>query len=206
VFGNKKKEILANGIQARAVIMQVKDTGVTINDNPRVELILQVQPEGEAPFQATKKVTVSRVAIPTAGSARWVRYDPADPSRVEFDVEKTEQVNAAAQAAVSVTSAGVTANVEGMQVIDASGIPGLRDQVLKAVSDAQTSGDTSELRDVVMGAIGQSGAMAGGGPTPAATASSDPLDRLKKLNDLRVAGALTDAEFAAEKAKILGEV
>ena len=38
---------------------------------------------------------------------------------------------------------------------------------------------------------------------PVATAVADPLDALKKLNDLRAAGALTDDEFAAQKAKIL---
>jgi hypothetical protein len=47
--------------------------------------------------------------------------------------------------------------------------------------------------------------MSGGAITPAAPDTEDPLDRLKKLNDLRVAGALTDAEFEAQKAKILGE-
>ncbi len=40
----------------------------------------------------------------------------------------------------------------------------------------------------------------------AATPAEDPLDRIKKLNDLRQAGALTDAEFEAQKKKILGEV
>jgi hypothetical protein len=33
---------------------------------------------------------------------------------------------------------------------------------------------------------------------------SDPLERLQKLADLRDHGVLPDAEFAAEKAKILG--
>ena len=41
------------------------------------------------------------------------------------------------------------------------------------------------------------------GDTPAG--ASDPVDRLAKLADLRERGALTDAEFAAEKAKVLGE-
>jgi hypothetical protein len=36
-------------------------------------------------------------------------------------------------------------------------------------------------------------------PAPAA----DPLDELKKLGDLKAAGVLTDAEFEAQKAKIL---
>lgn len=39
----------------------------------------------------------------------------------------------------------------------------------------------------------------------AAAPAGDPLDRIKKLNDLRQAGALTDAEFEAQKKKILGE-
>jgi hypothetical protein len=40
------------------------------------------------------------------------------------------------------------------------------------------------------------------GAAPAAPAV-DPLDRLKKLADLHAAGALTDEEFAEQKAKIL---
>jgi Short C-terminal domain len=37
---------------------------------------------------------------------------------------------------------------------------------------------------------------------PAAPAA-DPLEELKKLGELRAAGVLTDAEFEAQKAKIL---
>ena len=36
-------------------------------------------------------------------------------------------------------------------------------------------------------------------------ADADPLERLQKLADLHDHGVLTDAEFAAEKANILGE-
>ena len=73
MFGNKKKKILQDGISARAVVIGVADTGMTVNDNPRVKLTLQVQPEGDAPFEATKKVTVSRVAIPSVGDQYYVR-------------------------------------------------------------------------------------------------------------------------------------
>jgi hypothetical protein len=45
------------------------------------------------------------------------------------------------------------------------------------------------------------GVLFGGASRP-----SDAIERLQKLADLRDRGALTDAEFAAEKAKILGEV
>jgi hypothetical protein len=105
VFGGKKKKILSEGIQARAVVINVQDTGVTVNDNPRVKLTLQVQPEGEVPFEVTKKLTVSRVSIPRPGDGYVVRYDPADPSEVEFDTAAAKQENAAAQADVAEAAA-----------------------------------------------------------------------------------------------------
>jgi hypothetical protein len=97
LFGGKKKKVLSEGIQARAIVLNVQDTGMTINDNPRVKLTLQVQPEGEIPFEVTKKQTVSRVAIPRIGDEFLVRYDPADQSNVEFDTAAVQQVNQAAE-------------------------------------------------------------------------------------------------------------
>ena len=40
-------------------------------------------------------------------------------------------------------------------------------------------------------------------PAPAAAPAADPLDQLKQLGDLKASGVLTDAEFEAQKAKIL---
>lgn len=39
---------------------------------------------------------------------------------------------------------------------------------------------------------------------PAASSSDDLIERLQKLGELRDQGILTDAEFAAQKAKLLG--
>ena len=41
-------------------------------------------------------------------------------------------------------------------------------------------------------------------PPPQAAAPADPVARLKDLAELRDSGVLTDEEFAAEKAKVLG--
>jgi hypothetical protein len=105
MFGSKKKKILENGVQAQAVVMDVQDTGMTVNDNPRVKLTLQVQPESGPPFQATKKTTVSRVAIPSVGDTYFVRYDPSDPSDVEFDTAKARELNDAARSQVAEAAA-----------------------------------------------------------------------------------------------------
>jgi putative oligomerization/nucleic acid binding protein len=40
-------------------------------------------------------------------------------------------------------------------------------------------------------------------PPPAAPSTEDKLEQLKQLGELKTAGVLTDAEFEAQKAKIL---
>jgi Short C-terminal domain len=228
VFG-KKKNILMNGVQARAVVTRVDDTGMTINNNPRVKLTLQVQPDGDVPFEVTKKMTVSRLSIPNIGTTIWVRYDAEDKSKVEIDQAKNDEAGASAApaAGTGATSLGTfpiagatfTTTIDGgSAVIDARNVPGLRDELMKAVHDVQAGGNPAELRDAVMKAMSQGtainmpaggaipgGAAPGGALTPPAPAA-DPLDQLSKLADLRKSGVLTEAEFEAQKAKILGEM
>jgi hypothetical protein len=42
-------------------------------------------------------------------------------------------------------------------------------------------------------------------PTPPPRAAADPIEQLKRLAELRDSGALTEAEFAAEKARVLAQ-
>jgi hypothetical protein len=84
--GRKRKQRLEEaGVNATGQVVAVKDTGMTINDNPRVALTLQVTPaDGSPAFEVSKKQTVSRVAIPRAGDAFLVRYDPDDHDNWEL--------------------------------------------------------------------------------------------------------------------------
>jgi len=50
---------------------------------------------------------------------------------------------------------------------------------------------------------GQSQAQAQEPAAPAAAPAADPLEQLKQLGELKASGVLTDAEFEAQKAKIL---
>lgn len=80
----KNRKLLQTGVPAPATILQIWDTGVTINDNPQVGFLLQVQPPQEAPFQAEARFTVSRLQIPMfqPGAMVQVHYDPADRRKV----------------------------------------------------------------------------------------------------------------------------
>jgi Short C-terminal domain len=231
VFG-KKKNVLMHGVPAQATVTGVEDTGVYVNGSPRVKVTLQVQPEGiGAPFQATKKVTANRLSLPVVGSQLWVKYDPDDTSKVEFDQAKNDEMSASVRASPAApatpaanqgaptTASFTTAMPVGQTVIDARNLPGLRAELLKAVADMQSGGNPHELQEAIAKAMSQGHAMnvppgmmipgamgvspgTGALPQPAAP---DPLDQLEKLNELRKSGALTQAEFDAQKARILGE-
>jgi len=74
--------IQTTGRPARARILNVSDTGVTVNNNPRINMTIQVEAEGIEPYTITKSSTVSRLAIPRAGEVYEAYYDPANLKRV----------------------------------------------------------------------------------------------------------------------------
>ncbi len=78
------RQVMQTGVDATATIVQTRDTGVRINNNPQVGLLLQVQPPGGVPFQAEVTKTVSIVQLPMfqPGAQVQVKYDPSDTSRV----------------------------------------------------------------------------------------------------------------------------
>ena len=53
-----------------------------------------------------------------------------------------------------------------------------------------------------LGAAGRGG-IPGGSPPPPASSSGDAISQLKQLGELKASGILTEAEFEAQKAKIL---
>jgi hypothetical protein len=78
----KSQNLMQTGLRGAGQILSVADTGMTINDNPRVALTLQVQPDNGGPaFQLAQTATVSRIAIPRQGDQVVVWYDPNDPNK-----------------------------------------------------------------------------------------------------------------------------
>ena len=72
LFGKSKQEKAVNlvetGSRAVGTVLSVADTGVTMNDNPRVQMNFRIEPlDGSPAFEAEKTKVVSRVQIPRAG-------------------------------------------------------------------------------------------------------------------------------------------
>ena len=91
MFGKGKKqkvaELFQTGARGIGTVTLVQDTGMTINDNPRVKMTFRVEPlDGSPAFDAQKTTTVSRVQIPRQGERYPVWYDRADPSTWAYAV------------------------------------------------------------------------------------------------------------------------
>jgi len=83
------REVRASGLPATATVLEIFDTGVTVNDDPVVGFRLQVEADGRPPWEAETRALVSLLAIPQIqpGAVLPVKYDPLDPARVAIDTE-----------------------------------------------------------------------------------------------------------------------
>lgn len=79
--------LIKTGIPAPAVILNVEDTGVSMNNSMQARLTLQVTPLGRPPFQAVATTFVNRfqVGLLVPGASVQVKYDPNDISRVAVE-------------------------------------------------------------------------------------------------------------------------
>jgi hypothetical protein len=168
MFRSKKAKaqyLMSTGEKAVGTLLGLQDTGMTVNDNPRVKMRFRIEPlDGGAAFEGEKKTTVSRVQIPQPGGRYPVFYSAEDPT--QFAVVMGVDENGRAQIA----------------------------QMFGDVFGAQGEG-------IGMPAV-SSPPVANGG----ASSSDDAIEKLSKLADLHKAGVLTDEEFAAKKAQLLGTV
>jgi hypothetical protein len=82
--GEKAQRLSATGQDGTGTITAVRDTGMTVNDNPSIEMDLQVQVAGGAPYPVTHQQVVSRLAIGNfqPGASVAVKVDPADPQSI----------------------------------------------------------------------------------------------------------------------------
>ncbi len=151
----KAEELFATGSKGAGTVLGVKDTGTTINDNPRVKMIFRVEPiDGGSAFDVEKTTTVSRVEIPRQGDRYPIWYDAQNPRLWAYATVSDDQGRATMR------------------------------QLFGDVAETFVGMDTPEA--------------------PAAAGAQDTVEQIKQLADLRLQGLLTDDEFAAQKAKLLG--
>jgi hypothetical protein len=179
-----QKKLEEIGRRASATVVEIAEKGMAVtsgaegivaNTEVMLKTHLRVQPEGEPEFEVTQRFRYPQLAVPSAGSVVPVIYDPEDHEKVMIDRSPEAQQSAA------FTAAG----------IDPSQIGQLMQQA------EQLRAQAGQVQGGMPGMTPQA-------PAPA-PAQPDPVTQLEKLAKLKESGALTEAEFEAEKAKILGQ-
>lgn len=76
--------ISKQGEPALAVIRRVTDTGITVNNNPRLKLLLEVRHQNKVPYEVEVKHNVEKETLNLFQSGRTlnVKIDPYDPKKV----------------------------------------------------------------------------------------------------------------------------
>jgi hypothetical protein len=180
-----KKQLEESGKRANATVVEIAEKGMAVtrgaegvigNTELALKTHLRVQPEDEPEFEVKKRFSFPQLAVPSAGQTVPVLYDPQDHDKIIVDYSPEAQQSAA------LSAAGV----------DAGQLGALMEQA------QQLRAQASQVQQPGMG-VGQVPGM-----TPPAPAQADPVEQLERLAKLKDSGALTDAEFEAEKQKILG--
>jgi hypothetical protein len=185
---------------------------VSASGSWRCTMTCVVQADG-VPAQSSRYADDAPTARwPWPGTVLPITVDRADPTDwvVHWDEVPTAGESNQAQADSLAASmrgdgggepgqaiAGLLGGLGGMggaTVIDTRNDPSMREQML-----AMLKAQGVDVEAIRAGSSAPAASAPGADP-----AAMDPLDRLEKLGQLHASGVLTDAEFAAQKAKILG--
>jgi hypothetical protein len=84
------RSVLESGIPAMARIVNVRQTGMMVNNQPQIAFQLEVHPPSGSPYQVETKAVIPMINIPQfqPGAEIPVKIHPADPSKVVLDVYK----------------------------------------------------------------------------------------------------------------------
>lgn len=83
------QQLRTSGVPGQATIQGMRQTGVYLNEQPQIELNLQVQTQMHGPYQVTVREYVPLMLLGTLSSGRPlpVKVDPADPQKLVIEWE-----------------------------------------------------------------------------------------------------------------------
>jgi hypothetical protein len=142
-----------------------------------VSMWLDVYVEGREPYRVKHECMVKAGKHPWPGTTLPVVVDREKPERIDIQWEELQTVDQ------QMAAGGPTPTAAGQpQVIDLRG---------------------TELADQLRGALAAAGAAPGAAPEDSGNMVEDRIAKLERLSKLRESGVLSEAEFEAEKARIL---
>jgi len=190
MFDKHTKKLYAEGAQTEGMVVRVEPWG-TLPGYYRYTVRVKF-PDGST----TEFLALPQGFLCEMSDVVPCRYDPSNHKKVVLDVpvlqERYKQVEAAQHAQIDAQFAQVgqpgSAGSGGSAAQVLAGLGDGGDLMAQLLAAAQNSGGVIDLRSA----------------SPDGSAP-DPVERLTKLAALKEQGLLSDAQFEAAKAKVLGE-
>lgn len=203
----KMAALQQTGVLATAQIQGMGETGVRINEHPVVNLDLRITGPG-VDFTDRKRVTVdfTKQAIVTARKLAVL----VDPTTREYEIDWQASALLAGVVPMQITSS------EDHKTYDLTGQAGPLMEILQIykASNLPMSGTVDirnypAVRQQIMAVVRRAAeaqpvpAAAGGTGAPGAPSTSQRLEELEKLH---ASGAISEAEYAAARQKIIADL
>jgi hypothetical protein len=82
-----QNKLMKTGVSATATVLEVRDTGVTVNNSPQIKLLLEVTPPMGMQYKVETKVLISRLQTYAfqSGMTIAVKIDPNDKDKIAID-------------------------------------------------------------------------------------------------------------------------
>lgn len=157
------------------------------------KLLLRVEPDGEPPFECTVKQAFNDshgMPIPEQGYSVKVIYDPNDREKLVIDSDAMPVVPGVDRDEATGRRERAMERAEQMRAVALDGTLSPDERRDKMMELTTSMGAAPQVTFV--------------GGQPATPNPAEAVDALAKLADLRDRGVLTDEEFEAQKARILG--
>jgi hypothetical protein len=207
VFGDNtrlRKHLSTRGQHAEAEVLEVKKSrlspaeggakGDAWGTHQAYKLKLRLSPPGEAAFEV--EISDTPLVVPVVGMTLPVLFDPKHHSKVVLDLDALNPFAGRRRERGGASGPGAGSIRETVRErTETSDRPRQVFHLGPDTAGAPASGSIGGFTDLLA-------AVSGSAASPPA---ADPLNELAKLADLRDRGVLTDAEFQAQKAKILAE-
>jgi hypothetical protein len=172
-------DVLKHGTPAKAIVKSFATPSAT--EKFAMQIDLEIHPPAGEPYQVTYVYPTARQkAAMSVGMEIPVKYLPDDPARVAVQWDALKGSIAAAGGDMAAVMGGLQSTYSG--TADAAMRQAMASPAAQAVPSTMPAG------------------------APAAAPAQDPAERLKKLSELRDAGAITSDEFDAKKAEILRQI
>jgi hypothetical protein len=195
----KGDRLLKVGEPASATVLQVWDTGLTVNEfDIQVGLLLEVRPPGQSPYQTKTKTLVSRIqpTLYQPGMEVQVRYDPKNPDKVTVEGIGSRVKNRAADAGMMTSGTIIHGGQTYTNIDDLP--PEARSKYQQAMS-ALADKDGDGIPDILQGGVGNISQKKD-------VHGADPAEKLRVLEQMLNEDLITRQEYDAKKAEILSRI